>query len=49
VLGGMLSSLAHVLLVTPVVFYWLRERELTRAEMRQGRAASMTPALDAKS
>ena len=32
VLGGMLSSLAHVLLVTPVIFYWLRERELRRAE-----------------
>ena len=32
VLGGMVSSLAHVLLVTPVIFYWLRERELRRAE-----------------
>src|SRR5213079_1276310 len=30
VLGGMVSSLAHVLLVTPVIFYWLRERELRR-------------------
>jgi copper/silver efflux system protein len=30
VLGGMVSSLAHVLLVTPVIFYWLRERELSR-------------------
>jgi Cu(I)/Ag(I) efflux system membrane protein CusA/SilA len=30
VLGGMLSSLAHVLIVTPVIFTWLRERELTR-------------------
>jgi Cu(I)/Ag(I) efflux system membrane protein CusA/SilA len=28
VLGGMVSSLAHVLIVTPVIFYWLREREL---------------------
>ena len=28
VLGGMVSSLAHVLLVTPVIFSWLREREL---------------------
>jgi Cu(I)/Ag(I) efflux system membrane protein CusA/SilA len=28
VLGGMVSSLAHVLLVTPVIFYWLRERQL---------------------
>jgi len=24
------SSLAHVLLVTPVIFFWLRERELRR-------------------
>jgi Cu(I)/Ag(I) efflux system membrane protein CusA/SilA len=28
VLGGMVSSLAHVLLVTPVIFFWLRERQL---------------------
>jgi Cu(I)/Ag(I) efflux system membrane protein CusA/SilA len=32
VLGGIVSSLAHVLLVTPVIFFWLRERELRRAE-----------------
>ena len=30
VLGGMFSSLLHVLIVTPVVFLWLRERELKR-------------------
>jgi Cu(I)/Ag(I) efflux system membrane protein CusA/SilA len=35
VLGGMVSSLAHVLLVTPVIFYWLRERELRREEEKQ--------------
>jgi Cu(I)/Ag(I) efflux system membrane protein CusA/SilA len=28
VLGGMVSSLLHVLVVTPVIFIWLREREL---------------------
>ena len=28
VFGGMLSSLLHVLIVTPVIFFWLREREL---------------------
>jgi copper/silver efflux system protein len=28
VLGGMLSSLAHVLVVTPVIFFWLHERRL---------------------
>ena len=26
VLGGMVSSLLHVLIVTPVIFFWLRER-----------------------
>lgn len=30
VFGGMLSSLLHVLIVTPVIFYWLRLRELKR-------------------
>ena len=30
--GGMMSSLLHVLIVTPVIFYWLRLRELSRAE-----------------
>jgi Cu(I)/Ag(I) efflux system membrane protein CusA/SilA len=39
VLGGMVSSLLHVLLVTPVIFYWVRERELRHEE---GRAAGET-------
>ena len=30
VVGGMLSSLVHILIVTPVIFAWLRERELTK-------------------
>jgi Cu(I)/Ag(I) efflux system membrane protein CusA/SilA len=30
VLGGMVSSLLHVLIVTPVIFTWLRERQLAR-------------------
>ena len=30
VFGGMVSSLLHVLIVTPVVFYWLRLWELKR-------------------
>lgn len=30
VLGGMVSSLIHVLIVTPVIFTWLREREMKR-------------------
>ncbi len=28
VVGGMLSSLVHILVVTPVIFAWLRERQL---------------------
>ena len=28
VLGGMVSSLLHVLIVTPVIFFWLHERQL---------------------
>lgn len=28
VLGGMVSSLAHVLIVTPVIFFWIRARRL---------------------
>jgi len=33
VLGGMVSSLIHVLIVTPVIFTWLRERELRVANV----------------
>jgi len=32
VLGGMVSSLLHVLVVTPVIFFWLRERGLTKQQ-----------------
>jgi Cu(I)/Ag(I) efflux system membrane protein CusA/SilA len=35
VLGGMVSSLVHVLLVTPVIFSWLRERELRHEAAEQ--------------
>jgi hypothetical protein len=28
VLGGMLSSLIHVLIVTPVIFTWLRQSQI---------------------
>ncbi len=31
VVGGMLSSLVHILVVTPVIFTWLRERQLVAA------------------
>ena len=30
VLGGMVSSILHVLVVTPVIFFWIRERPLMR-------------------
>jgi Cu(I)/Ag(I) efflux system membrane protein CusA/SilA len=30
VVGGMLSSLVHILIVTPVIFAWLRERHVTK-------------------
>jgi Cu(I)/Ag(I) efflux system membrane protein CusA/SilA len=32
VIGGMVSSFIHILIVTPVLFAWLRERELKRAQ-----------------
>jgi len=48
VLGGMVSSLGLVLIVTPVIFYWLRERELRRseAEERAGQRVGERPVLD---
>jgi Cu(I)/Ag(I) efflux system membrane protein CusA/SilA len=39
VFGGMLSSLVHVLIVTPVIFYWVRLWELKR-EIRLERTAN---------
>jgi Cu(I)/Ag(I) efflux system membrane protein CusA/SilA len=30
VIGGMVSSFLHILIVTPVIFLWLRERELRK-------------------
>jgi Cu(I)/Ag(I) efflux system membrane protein CusA/SilA len=36
VLGGMVSSLLHVLIVTPVIFTWLREREAQDRTDAQG-------------
>ena len=37
VIGGMVSSLIHILIVTPVIFAWLREREL-RQELKRRQA-----------
>jgi Cu(I)/Ag(I) efflux system membrane protein CusA/SilA len=33
VLGGMVSSLFHVLIVTPVIWTWLKERDLARGRL----------------
>jgi Cu(I)/Ag(I) efflux system membrane protein CusA/SilA len=33
VIGGMISSLIHILIVTPVIFLWLRERELKKGTL----------------
>jgi len=41
VLGGMISSLVHVLIVTPVIFFWIRERQL--GLQRQPLAATEAP------
>jgi len=32
VLGGMVSSLIHVLIVTPVIFTWLKQRDVRKSE-----------------
>jgi copper/silver efflux system protein len=32
VIGGAISSLIHILIVTPVIFVWLRERELKQTQ-----------------
>jgi Cu(I)/Ag(I) efflux system membrane protein CusA/SilA len=36
VIGGMISSLIHILIVTPVIFLWLRERQLRKAVEKEG-------------
>ena len=33
VLGGMVSSLLHVLIITPVIFYWIHERRLNKENL----------------
>ncbi len=40
VLGGMVSSLLHVLIVTPVIFFWIQQRRLGLHESRRQRAES---------
>jgi Cu(I)/Ag(I) efflux system membrane protein CusA/SilA len=50
VLGGMVSSLIHVLIVTPVIFFWIRERRLgpreeSPAETEAASGRRVAPAL----
>lgn len=35
VIGGMISSLLHILIVTPVIFLWLRGREFKKGTLHQ--------------
>ena len=35
VIGGMISSLIHILIVTPVIFLWLRGRELKKGHLHE--------------
>lgn len=35
VIGGMISSLLHILIVTPVIFLWLHERKLRKGRLPQ--------------
>ncbi len=44
VLGGMVSSLVHVLIVTPVIFYWLRARHLPADEAEPSARPVVLPA-----
>jgi Cu(I)/Ag(I) efflux system membrane protein CusA/SilA len=47
VLGGMVSSLLHVLIVTPVIFSWLHERKLRKAQpVLAARPVALAPAVD---
>jgi len=43
VLGGMVSSLLHVLIVTPVIFYWIHEREINKQLKLQENTETVEP------
>ncbi len=40
VIGGMISSLIHILIVTPVIFLWLRGREFKKGTLHHSSTAS---------
>jgi Cu(I)/Ag(I) efflux system membrane protein CusA/SilA len=44
VLGGMVSSLFHVLIVTPVIWTWLKERDLERGRLAGGEVRDLLKA-----
>jgi Cu(I)/Ag(I) efflux system membrane protein CusA/SilA len=44
VLGGMVSSLFHVLIVTPVIWTMLKERELARGKLEVGKVSDLLKA-----
>ena len=48
VLGGMVSSLLHVLIVTPAIFYSLRARELKKQSLVQTRGEVMSAGVEEK-
>ena len=48
VIGGMISSLLHILIVTPVIFLWLRERELRKGSLHESLGQAPPPASDSK-
>ena len=43
VIGGMISSLIHILIVTPVIFLWLRARELPSSPATTAPASTEAP------
>lgn len=46
VIGGMISSLIHILVVTPVIFLWLRERELRKERLAASTGLHHPPETD---
>ena len=43
VIGGMISSLIHILIVTPVIFLWLRGREFKKGTLHDSLGGSQGP------
>jgi Cu(I)/Ag(I) efflux system membrane protein CusA/SilA len=41
VIGGAISSLIHILIVTPVIFAWLRERELKHEQIAKAKTPNL--------